>query len=172
MSRSRWWRLVPLVAVLVAVLELVVFVLLGRLVGFGWVVVALGVTSAAGLMLLRREGVRAGRGFLAAIRASQPPGDQVLDGLVGLAAGLLLAVPGLLSAAAGMLLVLAPVRRLARQGIRVAVERRMGSAAAGAVFGPRRVRVYRGAPRPYAGGAESAADRQPIVGEVVTPVRH
>lgn len=143
---GRRWKLVPLVVFGCAVLEFAVFVLAGRLVGFGWVVLSLVAASLAGLLLLRREGTRAWRGFRDAAQAGRPPADQVIDGLVGLGAGLLLTVPGLVSGVAGALLVVPPVRRRVRRGARVLAERRMSSVAAGDVFGPRRVRVYQGEP--------------------------
>ncbi|MGK5677433.1 FxsA family protein, partial [Micromonospora sp. URMC 106] len=104
--------------------------------------------SLLGLVLLRREGMRAWRGFRASAEAGQPPGRQVTDGLVGLVGALLLAAPGLVSALVGLLLLVPPVRRLARGGVQRAAERRVSSMLAGDLFGPRRVRVRRGAPQP------------------------
>ncbi|TDC65831.1 FxsA family protein, partial [Micromonospora sp. KC207] len=95
-------------------------------------------------VLLRREGMRAWRGFRAAAQAGAPPGEQVTDGLVGLVGALLLAAPGLVSGLVGVLLLVPPVRRLARAGVRRATERRVSSMVAGDLFGPRRVRVRRG----------------------------
>lgn len=166
-------RFVPPVLVLIAAVELVVFLLLARWIGFGVAVLATVAVSLLGLLLLRREGIRAWRGFRAAAAAGQPPGDRVTDGLLGLLAGLLLAVPGLVTGVVGLLLVLPPVRSLARRAVRAAAERRISSAAAGDLFGPRRVRVRRGEPT----GAEpaSAAPADPpgpavaIEGEIVEP---
>jgi UPF0716 protein FxsA len=140
--------LVPVALLITAVIEITVFILLAQLIGFGWAFLAVLVTSVAGVLLLRREGMRAWRRFRDAAQAGRPPGDQVTDGVVGLAAGLLLAVPGLVTAALGLLLAVAPGRILARAGARRFAERRVSSAVAGDLFGPRRVRVRRGAPRP------------------------
>jgi Protein affecting phage T7 exclusion by the F plasmid len=139
---------VPLALLLTGVVELTVFVLVGRGVGFGWAVLLVLAASLAGLALLRREGLRAWRGFRDAVNSGRPPGEQVTDGLVGLAAGLLLAVPGLVTGAAGLLLAVPPVRRLARHRARRAAEQRISAAVAGDLFGPRRVRVWQGRPRP------------------------
>lgn len=163
-----------------AAVEIVVFVLLARWMGFG---VTLGLTlavSVLGLLLLRREGMRAWRGFRAVVAEGRPPGDQVTDGLLGLTAGVLLAMPGLVTGAVGLLLVVPPLRNLARQGARAAAERRISSAAAGDLFGPRRVRVYRGQPAdasvgPAAGTTAGPADGRPspdgvaIEGEIIEP---
>lgn len=161
----RGLKLLPPALLFAAVLEIVVFVLVGRAVGFGWAVLAVLTASAAGLLVLRREGMRAWRRFRASAQGGQPPGEQVTDGLVGLAAGLLLAVPGLLSAALGVLLVSPPLRPLARRWVRVVAERRVSAAVAGDLFGPRRVRMHRGQAQPGEPAAGPAGEA--IEGEIV-----
>jgi UPF0716 protein FxsA len=167
----RGLKYVPPALLLLALLELTVFVLVGRGVGFGFAVLLVFAASLLGLVLLRREGLRAWRGFRAAVESGQPPGQQVTDGLVGLLGALLLALPGLLSGVVGLLLLVPPVRRLARAGVRRATERRVSSMVAGDLFGPRRVRVRRGAPQPT-----PAPQPQPVTepgraieGEIVEP---
>jgi UPF0716 protein FxsA len=140
-----------------AALEIAVFVLLGNAIGFGWTILAVLALSVLGMSLLRREGIRAWRGFLASANAGQPPGDRMIDGIVGLGAGLLLTVPGLVTGAGGLLLLLPPVRRVGRRGIQRWAERKVSTAMAGDLFGPRRVKVHRGTPAPD----------EPIEGEVV-----
>ncbi|MBF5032874.1 MULTISPECIES: FxsA family protein [unclassified Micromonospora] len=144
----RGLKYVPPALLLFALLELTVFVLVGRAVGFGAAVLLVFGASLLGLVLLRREGMRAWRGFRAAAQAGRPPGAEVTDGLVGLLGALLLAMPGLVSGVVGLLLLVPPLRRLAGGGVRRATERRVSSMVAGDLFGPRRVRVYRGAPQP------------------------
>ncbi|WP_229401561.1 FxsA family protein [Micromonospora okii] len=173
----RGLRFAPVVALVWVLLELAVFVGVGRGIGFGTAVLLVFAASLLGLVLLRREGMRAWRGFRAAARAGQPPGPQVTDGLVGLLGALLLAVPGLVGAVVGALLLVPPVRRLARAGVRRATERRVSSMLAGDLFGPRRVRVRRG--EPGAGAPAEPAPAAPTVvdggraieGEIVDPGR-
>ncbi|SCL31488.1 UPF0716 protein FxsA [Micromonospora rhizosphaerae] len=175
----RGLRFVPPALLLLAVLELAVFVLVGRGIGFGSAMLLVFAASLLGLVLLRREGMRAWRGFRASVNAGQPPGGQVTDGLVGLAGALLLAIPGLVSGLLGLLLLVPPVRRLARSGVRRAAERRVSSRVAGDLFGPRRVRVRRGAPQPTpTQTAQPAQTAQPgtdpgraIEGEIIEPGR-
>lgn len=160
----RGLMVVPLGLGVGALVEIAVFVVVGRQVGFGWAVLAVLGASAAGLVLLRREGIRAWRRFRVAARSGHPPGEQVTDGLIGLVAGFLLAVPGLVSGVVGVVLVLPPVRRLARLWMRRAAERRMSSATAGDLFGPRRVRVQ--AASGSAGGSRPVSE--PVIeGEIV-----
>ncbi len=166
----------PLALLLAVVVELAVFVVVGRAVGFGAAVLLVFAASLLGLVLLRREGMRAWRGFRTSARAGQPPGRQVTDGLVGLAGALLLAVPGLVSGLVGLLLMVPPVRSLARAGVQRATERRVSSMVAGDLFGPRTVRVRQGAPQP----TPHPQPEQPVVvdggraieGEIIEPGRH
>ncbi|MBY8875705.1 FxsA family protein [Micromonospora sp. PLK6-60] len=169
----RGLRYVPVALLLVVILELAVFVGVGRAIGFGSAMLLVFAASLLGLVLLRREGMRAWRGFRAAAQAGQPPGERVTDGLVGLLGALLLAVPGLFSGVVGLVLLVPPVRRLARGGVRRAAERRVSSMTAGDLFGPRVVRVRQGAPQP-ADTAQTAQTGQPapepgraIEGEIV-----
>lgn len=171
-------KVVPLVLLCAVVVEIAVFVLLGRGIGFGWTVSLLVAVSALGLVLLRREGIRAWRGFRDALATGNPPGEQVTDGLVGLAAGVLLAVPGLVSGVTGLVLVVPPVRRVVRRRIQAAAERRVSAQMAGDLFGPRRVRVRRGEPEPEPAASEdvaTGAGSRPsaagpaIEGEIVEP---
>ncbi|MEH0971679.1 FxsA family protein [Micromonospora sp. CPCC 205546] len=172
----RGLRFVPLALLGAVLLELVVFVVVGRAVGFGSALLAVFALSLLGLVLLRREGMRAWRGFKVSAQAGQPPGRQVTDGLVGLLGALLLALPGLLSGLVGVLLLVPPVRRLARSGVQRAAERRVSSMVAGDLFGPRRVRVRRGAPQ----SADTAPVAEPTIvdegraieGEIVEPGRN
>jgi UPF0716 protein FxsA len=144
MRRVRTW--VPLLLVAGAVAEVVVFVLVVRWLGAPVAVLLALATSVIGIVLLRREGIRAWRRFRTAVEAGEPPGVRVADGLVGLVGALMLALPGFVSDVVGLLLVLPPSRGLARRAVQRVAETRMSSGLAGDVFGPRRVRVRRGPP--------------------------
>ncbi|GAB3978654.1 hypothetical protein GCM10027615_53420 [Plantactinospora veratri] len=52
----------PLALLLTGIVEIAVFVLLGRWIGFGWTLLLVLAASLLGLALLRREGMRAWRG--------------------------------------------------------------------------------------------------------------
>jgi UPF0716 protein FxsA len=142
----RGLALLPLGLSVLAIAEIGVFVAVVHALGGLWALLLLAVCSFAGVALLRREGVRGWRAFREAADAGRPPGEQVVHSLVGLLGALLLAVPGFVTAVAGLVLLVPPVRALARRGIERSTERRMGAAVAGDLFGPRRVRVRRGEP--------------------------
>ncbi|MEU8007838.1 FxsA family protein [Catellatospora sp. NPDC049111] len=138
MRKLRW---VPLAVLLLGVVEFAVFWGVSRVLGLGLtLLLAIGL-MLLGVVLLRREGLSAWRRLREARLAGQTRGDQAVDGVVGLIAALLLVIPGLLTAAVGLLLLIPPVRRLARGRVRAATEKRIPASAANSVFGPRRVRV-------------------------------
>jgi len=162
----RGLRFVPLALLLIGIVEVAVFVLLGRGIGYGWAILLVLGVSLSGLLLLRREGTRAWRGFRAAAEGGRPPGPEVSNGLVGLLAGALLAVPGLVTGVVGALLMIPPVRLLARHRVQRAAERRISAAVAGDLFGPRRVRVRRGSPQPDPGPGTTGGPTMPPSGPV------
>ena len=165
----RGLALLPLGLLLLAVAEISVFVAVVHALGAGWALLILAVSSIAGLVLLRREGIRGWRAFRTAAEAGRPPGNQISNSLIGLLGALLLAVPGFLTAAAGLLLVLPPGRILARRGVERATERRVSSAVAGDLFGPRHVRVRQSAPvdEPAPAAATPGVPGQVVQGEIV-----
>ncbi|HEU4426070.1 MAG TPA: FxsA family protein [Pilimelia sp.] len=144
----RGWVFVPVALAAGVVVEIVVFVLVARWLGLPAAVLLFLITTVLGVLLLRREGVRAWRRFRAAAEAGRPPGTQATDGLVGLVGALLLVLPGFVTDVVGLLLLFPPVRVLARGQVQRMAERRMPSMMAGDVFGPRRVRVRARRPRP------------------------
>jgi UPF0716 protein FxsA len=170
-------RAIALGVPLAAVAEIAVFVLVGSWIGYGWALLAVLAASFVGMMLLRREGMRAWRGFVAAANAGQHPGERVIDGIVGLGAGVLLTVPGFVTAVAGLVLLrgrrpaaAAAAGPVGRPAPRAAVDRAPRLVRRrGRPFRPppgdgpqrrprvrrrhrRRDRLTRGSPRPTAGG--------------------
>jgi UPF0716 protein FxsA len=137
----RWFGLGAIVFVILAIAEIVAFVLLAKAIGLVWAILIAIVTSAIGLALLRREGSRGWRRFRTAVAEGRPPGRAGVDGAVGLLGAVLLLTPGFISDAAGLLLLAPPIRAAARAGVRRAAESRISPSIAGQVFGPRSVRA-------------------------------
>jgi UPF0716 protein FxsA len=158
-------RLLPLAMLVLFLAEVVAFIGLGELIGYPAAVLLVLMVSLLGLVLLRREGLRAWYGFRRAAEAGQPPGRQVTDGVVGLGGAALLAAPGLITGAAGLVLLTPPVRHLARGRVQARAERRMSSGEAGQMFGPRRVYVEQEG-QPY---RSDEPDTDVVEGEVVDP---
>ncbi|MBV1850876.1 FxsA family protein [Catellatospora tritici] len=138
MRRLRW---VPAAVLLVGAVEFLIFLWLSAQIGPLRAVLLVVALSVLGIVLMRREGMSAWRRLRAARQGGDPRGEQALDALVGLAAALLLVIPGLLTGLLGLLLLIPPVRRAVRARARVATEKRIPAGTANSVFGPRRVRV-------------------------------
>lgn len=96
------------------VVEIVALVALGSWIGVGATLLVLLAGSVLGLLLARREGVRAAQAFSAALRERRVAHAELTDGMLVAAAGLLLFVPGLVTDLAGLLLLVPPVRKLVR----------------------------------------------------------
>jgi UPF0716 protein FxsA len=157
-------RWAPLAALVLFLAEVTVFIGLGEAISYPLAVLVVLAVSMLGLVLLRREGLRAWRRFREAVDSGRPPGQQVTDGLVGLGGAALLAVPGLLTGAVGLALLAPPVRHLVRARVRARAERQMSSGEVGQMFGPRRVYVEQD-------GAGPGQDAEVVEGEVVDPPR-
>jgi UPF0716 protein FxsA len=86
---------------------------------------------------------------------------------------LLLALPGFLTSLAGLILLLPPGRVVARRAIENFAGRRLGAAAVGDLFGPRRVKVRRGSPvvvveePPAPSAPVGAIEGEVVEGEVI-----
>lgn len=102
--------------VAVPLIELVVILQVGQVIGTWPTVVLLVADSVFGAWLLKREGRKAWRQFRSALDQMRWPGDEVAQGALVIVGGTLLLTPGFVTDVAGFLLLLAPTRRiLARQ---------------------------------------------------------
>ncbi|MFC5996051.1 FxsA family protein [Pseudonocardia hispaniensis] len=106
------------------VVEIVALVALGSWIGAGWTLLVLAVSSVVGLLLARRQGVRAVRALQEAMLHRRVVHAELTDGMLVAIGGLLLFVPGLVTDLAGLLLVLPPTRALVRRRLVRAAERR------------------------------------------------
>lgn len=97
--------------------ELFVIVKVSEAIGFVWMLLLLIASWPVGSRILRVQGRAAWRQFVAAIEAGRPPANEVLNGALVLAGGLLLMVPGFITDVIGLLLLLPPTRALARRAI-------------------------------------------------------
>jgi UPF0716 protein FxsA len=92
--------------------EIAGFVFVGSRIGAGWTVVLTFLTAAAGIVLMRRQGLS----VLARIRDDlshdRVPAEAIGDGAMILIGGILLLIPGFVTDIVGLLLLVPPVRRL------------------------------------------------------------
>src|SRR5262249_38889535 len=141
-------RLGLLVALLIVVsaVEIAVVIAVGHAIGWGLTLLLLLSTSGLGAWLLRREGGRAWRAFREGASVGRPAGYAATDGVLVLAGGVFMLVPGFVSDVVGLLLLVPPTRHLVRGFVQSSLATRMSPSAATSLFGPRRVRVRTGQP--------------------------
>jgi UPF0716 protein FxsA len=108
---------VPVLLILLAatVVELAVLIAVGHAIGVLATIALLILASLVGAALLRREGARTLRAFVAALRTRRPPHQELLDGMLIAIAGVLIVLPGFVSDVLGLLLLLPPIRAMVRR---------------------------------------------------------
>ncbi len=99
------------------VVEVFVFIEVGRAIGWLLAVVLLVGTSVLGARLLRVQGRSAIERVSLAVSERRAPARAAIEGALGALGCLLLVIPGFVSDALGALLLLPPTRRLVRRWI-------------------------------------------------------
>lgn len=102
----------------VTLLELYLLIGLYRLTSIWGTVGLVLATAALGSFLLRRQGLRTWKKFQEELARGEVPTNQILDGLIILAGGLLLLTPGVLSDLAGLALMIPGNRRFLREALK------------------------------------------------------
>lgn len=97
-----------------SVIELFVMVQVAGAIGVVPTVLAVVAMSLAGLWLMKVEGLGSMRRLVDAVERGNQPVDEVLNGALILAGGLLMFIPGFVTGVLGLLLLLPPVRALLR----------------------------------------------------------
>lgn len=111
---------------LVPIVELLLLIKIGEVVGF-WPTAAIVIgTGALGAFLTRLEGLRVLRQVQTEFREGRVPTDRLLDGVLIIVAGAVLLTPGLITDAVGFFLLVPPGRRLIREAVAAAAARRFG----------------------------------------------
>lgn len=107
----------------------------------GWVgmVLLVVLTGLVGMLLVRAEGRRTIRKIQRSLSEGRPPGNELLDGALLIAAGAFLLTPGLVTDLIGFLLVLPPTRIPIRAGLKRFIvvpylDKRTDGLASGAVW--------------------------------------
>lgn len=101
--------IVSLVVVL-PLIELYFIVQVGQEFGIIPTIALLIVISAVGSALVKREGMKAFRRFMAAAQSGEELTKEIANGVCILAAGIFLLAPGFISDVLGIVLLLSPVR--------------------------------------------------------------
>lgn len=102
--------LLPLVLLIVPIVEIALFILIGREIGIWWTLGMVLVTAVLGTILLRHQGFRLFERIRAEAQAGRVPGRELAHALLLLVAGLLLLTPGFFTDTLGFLLFVPPLR--------------------------------------------------------------
>lgn len=123
--RLRPTKIIAAVILLVAILEIVVIIAVGRAIGAWPTFLLLVATSLLGGWLIRHEGAKAFRALQVAARSGAMPAREVADGMLVLVGGLLLSGPGFITDVIGLVLVLPFTRPVARNLLTTAITSRV-----------------------------------------------
>jgi UPF0716 protein FxsA len=122
--------------VIVPLIELMVILQIGQLVGPWWTIALLVAFSIAGALLLRHEGRRSWRAFRTALEEGRWPGDEVTQGALVIVGGTLLLTPGFFTDGLGLLMLIpltrAGLSRVIRARITPGSVKLFGAARSGA----------------------------------------
>jgi UPF0716 protein FxsA len=118
---------------LIPVVELALLVEVGGRIGVIPTIAIVLITGAVGAWLARDQGLRALRRLQQALQAAQFPGEQIIDGVVILAGGLLLLTPGFLTDIIGFCALIPGTRHLLKALVKRQVRGRMPDKRDGAV---------------------------------------
>jgi UPF0716 protein FxsA len=119
--------LLALVFLVVPIVELAVIIQVGQWVGALNTLALLILISLVGAWLAKREGIGVWRRIQRQLEMGRMPGNELVDGLLILFAGVLLLTPGFLSDVLGILLLLPPTRAMARTAMRRRFARRIAT---------------------------------------------
>jgi len=98
---------------------------IGSRLGLGWTLLLLVASGLIGAFMARREGLRVIGSYREALRTGRMPEEGIIDGLLVLVGGGLLAFPGLITDVAGVALLIPWTRRIAAERIRQLVARKV-----------------------------------------------
>jgi UPF0716 protein FxsA len=108
------FAVLALLFLVVPFVEIFVLIQVGHVIGALPTVGLLVAVSIVGAWLVKREGLNTLRRAQEQVRMGQVPGQQLVDGVLILFAGVLLLTPGFLTDAVGVVLLLPPVRATLR----------------------------------------------------------
>jgi len=103
------WILLALLAL--PLLELYVFGAVGGEIGLGWALLLTLFTAAAGLWIVRWQGLGLMRRVQATVQAGEPVLGDLLEGVLLALAGICLFLPGFVTDALGVALLVPPLRQ-------------------------------------------------------------
>ncbi|MFC5729947.1 MULTISPECIES: FxsA family protein [Nocardioides] len=115
-GRGRRWAVVLFVAfVVMPIVEIVVLIQVGQVIGPWWTILLLVLDSIIGAWLIKREGRRAWAALRDRIETGRMPHRELADGALIVLGGALMLTPGFVTDGLGILLILPATRPLFRR---------------------------------------------------------
>lgn len=109
----------------VPILEIWLFLVVGRRIGIFMTVGMVVLTAAVGSTLMRRQGMAVLRRAQEMVGHGRLPARELIDGVMILAAGLLLLTPGFFTDAIGFTLLVPPARAAIRELVKARLQARL-----------------------------------------------
>jgi UPF0716 protein FxsA len=118
-----------LLFVIVPIIELVLLIEVGKIVGLLPTLGIVLLTGMTGAWLARAEGLRVLFRFQKELASGQLPGQSILDGISVLVGGAFLITPGVLTDFVGLSLLFPPTRRWVQRRVRARLEKHVKAGA-------------------------------------------
>lgn len=115
------------VLVLVPILEIYTLIQVGGLIGPWATIILVILTGIAGTLLLRTQGLDVLRTIQLEMNAGRLPAEQLLDGVMILAGGLVLLTPGFWTDLCGFFLLVPSTRKFIKGWLRLWLEQQLKS---------------------------------------------
>jgi UPF0716 protein FxsA len=112
-----------LLFIIVPVIELILLIEIGQLIGTLPTIALIIFTGALGAFLARRQGVQVILRMRSELQAGQLPASSIFDGVIILVAGAFLITPGILTDTVGFLCLVPATRRVIKRAIWSRMER-------------------------------------------------
>ncbi|MDU1844275.1 MAG: FxsA family protein [Niallia nealsonii] len=110
---------------LLPLIELIIFLLAGNIIGIIETLIIVIGTGILGGILLKKQGLKAIRNVQVQLNQGIMPGDAILDSFCVLVGGLLLLFPGFLTDIVGVIILFPPTRRIGKNLLMRSIQRKL-----------------------------------------------
>lgn len=110
---------------LLPLIELIIFLLAGNIIGITETLIIVIGTGILGGVLLKKQGLKAIRNVQVQLNQGIMPGDAILDSFCVLVGGLLLLFPGFLTDILGVIILFPPTRRIGKNLLMRSIQRKL-----------------------------------------------
>lgn len=110
---------------LLPIIELIIFLLAGNLIGIPETLFVVIGTGILGAILLKKQGLKAIRNVQVQLNQGIMPGDAILDSFCVLIGGVLLLLPGFLTDIVGAIMLIPPTRRIIKVLLMKGIQRKL-----------------------------------------------